>query len=142
MRFIKFSLSLAKKTHLLVLGTSLLCLLYMGLFANAVSSIFFTTFLFVVGIGILSLVNSKDRGDLHSTLRLFTFVFSCSIIITCLIFVYYMQVFGVPYESGGTDDARFEYQAYVLKASKVKTYDAAKDIIRLEGTGTWNVAGN
>ena len=140
--FIRTFLGVVNITYIPIIVFSVFILIFTCIFAGTVSPLFFFIVLLVLGLGILGLTRSKNKEDLIFTVRLFTFVFFFSIIVTCLIYFYYLQVFRVPYESGGTDDARFEYQADVLRFSRVESYEDAKRIIASMGAGTWNTAGN
>lgn len=142
MRFIKICLSFIGKGCLPVVLISFSILVLTCLYTGFISPLFFAVALESLGLLILLIIYTKSRSDLAFAVHLFTFIFCFCIIVTCLIFIYYMQVFNVPYETGGTDDARFELQADALQDSQFKSYDDARELINLTGTGSWNPANN
>jgi len=120
---------------------SVALLLITCLTAGTTSPLFSAGILEVLGFTGIWIV-SRKRAHRAFSARLYTFVFCFCVIVICLIYLYYLQVFGMPYEMGGTDDARFEWQAEALRISGVTSYVAAQDFLRTIGSGTWNSAGN
>ncbi|RJP50889.1 MAG: hypothetical protein C4586_05075 [Anaerolineaceae bacterium] len=142
MRFTKVFLNISIKSHSAVVLLSVASLMLVSIVASVVSPMLFATILLLMGLGILRISNMNNHADFTFAGKLFTFVFCFSVILTSLLYLYYTHTFGVSYESGGTDDARFEKQAQAMVDYKVTTYEEAKNIYRLTGTGIWNSAGN
>jgi len=142
MKFISSFLLITNKAQVPLAILSGLGLLFASIIAQNATPFLFTALLFGAGLVILLFIYAKKRAERRFTIRLFTFVFNFSVLLTSFIFLYYMQTYGVPYESGGTDDAKFEQAAYQLLESDVTSYAGAKQVIANAYLGTWHSSMN
>ncbi len=75
-------------------------------------------------------------------LHLFVAVYCFNIIFSCLLLSYYQQVYGTPYEYGGTDDKAFEEKAFAVLESPANNLQEMRREIATAGTGSWHKSEN
>ena len=103
--------------------------------------LFFCT-LYGIGGSWVFIANRRESMARRDAVRIFTIVFFVSGAISCAIYLYYMKIYGVPYESGGTDDARFDMIAALVQSSSIHSYREAVDVVKESGTVSWQLYGN
>jgi hypothetical protein len=131
--------------NLVLLFSLLVCsavLLSLSVKEGEITPIVFFCVMYILGISLIFLTNLKvslERGD---ALRIFTIIFFVSTSISCFIYLYYQKIYGIPYESGGTDDARLDMIARAVQSSSINSYDEAVKVVSQSGITSWQLYGN
>ena len=142
MSLIAYCLGIFNQLHKPMICVSIIALVVTGILAENISPVIVAGAFFAAGVFMLRISFRNDNEGYRHGIRLYSFVYFFSVLATCLIYLYYMNIYGVPYESGGTDDRAFENAAYSVLSSGLSSYGDIKLFIAGEGTGTWNLAGN
>jgi len=130
-------LKIFSKTFFLVVLSALFSLSYVCVYSDAISPIIFTILLFLIGTVVLAVLFRRNRRKPSNAFKLFSYVFFLNVLFVCLIYSYYIHVYGSPYEYGGTDDKYFEDAAYAVIESGSGTIADKKAVIAA-GSGSWH----
>lgn len=142
MNFIMNFQKLINRIYIPMIILSVIAVISVSLYVGVISPFVFFIILVLIGCGILRISEWKDYEKFIFSIKLFTFILSSSVVVACFVYIYYMNIYGNPYQSGGTDDAVTEQQANTLRRYQVTSYEDAKNIITKLGSGTWNPSGN
>lgn len=121
-----------------IMATTLLLFTCIG--EGNLSPLFFTLFLWGFGRLILRLSLGLDRRQ--DFVVIFDLLFWLSVLLTCGIYHYYLSVYRVPYESGGTDDERYERMANALLGMGTVNIQELQDEVAQGQGGSWNPNAN
>ena len=142
MRLIRFCLWCADKAWIpLHILSSIVLILTVNAVGNF-SPILIAPLFLSLSILILRIVYNRNRKQFLIASRLYSFVFAFHVLFVCFLFNYYIDVYGRPYEYGGTDDYMFERRARALMEVEVESLEKVQRFLAEEARGTFNRAMN